>query len=221
MELAAEYQVAYDNNYRAFKKGISSTESIQYYTSWCVGYEKDLSKGETYNGPIEAAKAVGKLFPADRENVKILDIAAGTGYVGEELRDIGFVQIDALEPSEGMLEIARSKGIYQNHILDILGGTNYIIENDYYDCTAVSGGMGEGHIPCTGILEMIRIVKPGGVVAIAMREEYLNYVEEYQNKLEPLMEELEKAGIWEKIDRTVYENHFVGKTGVLFLYRVK
>ncbi|XP_055957022.1 uncharacterized protein LOC130012914 [Patella vulgata] len=134
---------------------------------------------------------------------------------------MGFLHVDALEPSEGMLAIAKEKGVYKNYILDILGGKKYSIGTDFYDCCVVSGGMGEGHIPCTGILEMIRIVKPGGIVVIAMREEYLNYVEEYQNKLEPMMEELEKEGVWEKIDRSIYENHFVGKTGVLFLYRVK
>ncbi|XP_050405329.2 uncharacterized protein LOC126821067 [Patella vulgata] len=218
-----EIAKVYENNLRAFKKGTSLSESIDYYTTWSRtgGYEKDLIKGGTYNGPIEAAKAVGKFIPTDRDNVKILDIAAGTGYVGEELHQMGFLHVDALEPSEGMLDIAKEKGVYKNYILDILGGKKYSIGTDYYDCSVVSGGMGEGHIPCTGILEMIRIVKPGGIVVIAMREEYLNYVEEYQNKLEPMMEELEKEGVWEKIDRRIYENHFVGKTGVLFLYRVK
>ena len=32
---------------------------------------------------------------------------------------------------------------------------------DTYDCLAVAGGMGEGHIPCAALHEMIRIVKPG------------------------------------------------------------
>jgi hypothetical protein len=30
-----------------------------------------------------------------------------------------------------------------------------------YDVAVVAGGMGEGHIPCNALPEMIRIVKPG------------------------------------------------------------
>lgn len=32
---------------------------------------------------------------------------------------------------------------------------------DTYDAAAIAGGMGEGHIPCGALYEMIRIVKPG------------------------------------------------------------
>ena len=32
---------------------------------------------------------------------------------------------------------------------------------DTYDCVAISGGMGESHIPCNAIHELIRVVKPG------------------------------------------------------------
>jgi hypothetical protein len=32
---------------------------------------------------------------------------------------------------------------------------------DTYDCVVIAGGMGEGHIPCVALHEMIRITKPG------------------------------------------------------------
>ena len=32
---------------------------------------------------------------------------------------------------------------------------------DAYDAITVAGGMGEGHIPCSALVEMARIVKPG------------------------------------------------------------
>ena len=34
---------------------------------------------------------------------------------------------------------------------------------DIYDCVAISGGMGESHIPCIALRELIRIVKPGNI----------------------------------------------------------
>ena len=30
-----------------------------------------------------------------------------------------------------------------------------------YDAVVVSGGMGEGHIPCVGLHELARLTKPG------------------------------------------------------------
>ena len=32
---------------------------------------------------------------------------------------------------------------------------------DTYDAVVLSGGMGEGHIPCSGLQEMARVTKPG------------------------------------------------------------
>ena len=34
---------------------------------------------------------------------------------------------------------------------------------DTYDVLALSGSMGEGHIQCKGLAEMVRIVKPGKI----------------------------------------------------------
>lgn len=39
-----------------------------------------------FTGPVVAAKAIAELYPEGREHVRILDIAAGTGQVGEEVK---------------------------------------------------------------------------------------------------------------------------------------
>ena len=53
--------------------------------------------------------------------------------------------------------IKQLKGIHNFHtLLNILS-----IHSDTYDVTVISGGMGEGHIPCAGMKELIRITKPG------------------------------------------------------------
>ncbi|XP_055955314.1 methyltransferase-like protein 27 [Patella vulgata] len=211
---------SYNINYGAHKVGITREESANYYTNWArTGtYDQDLSKGKIYNGPIVAGAALAKHYPTNRDNISILDIAAGTGYVAEELLKYGFKIIDALDPSEGMLEIAKTKDLYRKYICDFLNGGNVSIPEDDYDCCVVSGGMGEGHIPCSGLHEMIRVVKPGGLVCIVMREEYLSYVEDYKNKLEPLMAKLEKEGKWRRSSRDVIPNYSFNKNGVVFKY---
>jgi hypothetical protein len=84
----------------------------------------------------------------------------------------------------------------------------------------IAGGFGEGHIPCEGLKELARLAKPKGnsknnnylfivlfyrfflnicfhlgLVVIVMRKEYLSYVKDYVNRLEPLMNELQDSGL--------------------------
>ncbi len=67
---------------------------------------------DTYRGPKIAANFCDILIP--NKNAKIIDIGAGTGFVGEYLLKHGFTNVDALEPAKGMLDQAKEKGVYQN-----------------------------------------------------------------------------------------------------------
>lgn len=47
-------------------------------------------------------------------------MAAGTGFLGKELRKLGYNNLDAMEPSDGMVKILRASNIYQNVFLDAI-----------------------------------------------------------------------------------------------------
>ncbi|XP_046580289.1 methyltransferase-like protein 27 isoform X2 [Haliotis rubra] len=212
---------AYSANYGAHRVGISMQESVDYYSKWAQDgkYEQDLSL-ERYNGPIIAANYLADHYPDNRSSTKILDVAAGTGYVGEQLHTRGFKSVDALEPASGMLEQARKKNVYTDLYCEFLNSKRLPIKDDTYDCCVISGGMGEGHIPCDGLHELIRITKPGGLVCIVMREEYLSYVGEYKDRLEPLMQELEDAGKWEQLSRDVVPKYSFDNNGVVYKFKI-
>ena len=53
-----------------------------------------------------------------------------------------------------------------------------------------------------------------------MREEYLSYVAEYVDRLEPFMQQLVEQGAWTREERTVVPKYSFGKNGVVFVYRV-
>ena len=57
-------------------------------------------------------------------------------------------------------------------------------------------------------------------MVIVMRLEYLSYVEEYKDKLEPLMNTLEVRGLWRKVERKIVPCYSFQKEGVVFVYQV-
>jgi len=218
--LEGEDQSAYSANFKRHRKGISHKEMVQGYNEWADKYDVDLSP-DRYKGPEIAASFLAQYYPEDkRETVSIIDIAAGTGRVGEELKPYGFKNVDGLEPADAMLGIAKERNIYGKYYVEAIGIERTSIEDAHYDCIVIAGGMGEGHIPTKALNEMIRIVKPGGLICIVMREEYLKDVTEYAGRLEPYMEELEAKGLWKRFSRTVVPKYSFNKNGVVFMYNV-
>nr|KAG5707663.1 hypothetical protein BaRGS_031045 [Batillaria attramentaria] len=220
-ENAGEDGEAYAANFSAHRPGISPAEATAVYDNWAkMGlYEQDLCP-ERYTGPAIAANAVGNFFQQDRDKVLILDTASGTGFVGEELKKLGFERLHALDPSQEMLKIARQKNIYQKDYCCYLDNNRLPIDDDVYDCAVISGGMGEGHIPTAGLYQLARVVKPGGLVCIVMREEYLQHVAEYRDRLEALMKEMEVAGTWKLHSRTIVPKYSFDNNGVVFMFVV-
>ncbi|KAK3858186.1 hypothetical protein Pcinc_035613 [Petrolisthes cinctipes] len=115
-----------------------------------------------YNGPSNMVDALTKKVPeCRRKEIHVLDVAAGTGITGMGLAQNGFMNIDALEPSEGMLECLKSKNIYTNTFHEQVGQDHSNVPQGCYDVVFVVGGMTINHIPFTGVLEFIKFAKTG------------------------------------------------------------
>ena len=89
----------------------SSEDKEQTYDRWASTYESDLVNDMDY----VAHKHAAKLF---REYVidfdaRVLDVACGTGLVGEELKSLGYRLVDGTDFSSEMLRAARERGVYQ------------------------------------------------------------------------------------------------------------
>jgi len=69
-----------------------------------------------YSDPEKVAEQVlyfASGFP-QKADVKILDFACGTGLVGEQLKRFGFENIEGVDISNNMLNIAKTKNCYSN-----------------------------------------------------------------------------------------------------------
>jgi len=60
----------------------------------------------------------------------------------------------------------------------------------------------------------------GGHIVIVTRAAHVTNVEQYRDKLEPLMDKLEREGKWKKVERTIFKGFFLDKEGILWKYQV-
>ena len=108
------------------------------YDEWAAEYEQH--KWATGN-PVIAISAglIGR--HVDDFGARILDAGCGAGNLGQVLHQIGYDNLEALDPSAGMLEVARRKSIYRAlHELFLEPGID--LPGKTYDLVAASGDFG-------------------------------------------------------------------------------
>ena len=106
-----------------------------------------------------------------------LDVGCGTGALTETiLRRASPTQVDGIDPSEGYLALAREQVRDPRVRFDVGDARHLSVKSARYD--AVVSALVLNFIPdlTTGIAEMARVVRPGGIVA--------GYVWDYAEKME-------------------------------------
>ncbi|XP_042647796.1 methyltransferase-like protein 27 isoform X3 [Tyto alba] len=96
------------------------SERLRLYDGWAALYEQDVAALE-YRAPHLAAASLASAFPAPPAGARLLDVACGTGLVARELHRRGFRCLHGVDGSAGMLERARSTGLYQQLRRCVLG----------------------------------------------------------------------------------------------------
>lgn len=140
----------------------SNTEMLRRYDPWAETYDSDVGSFEDYLVPTEAVKVARQILDP---NALIFDAGSGTGLVGQALREAGFQRLIAVDYSTQMLDVARSKQVYQEvHQCDLSQPTK--IEDRSVDCVITCGTTSQ--MPSASLREFARIVRPGGHIIFAV-----------------------------------------------------
>ena len=102
------------------------------------------------------------VYPNATKDMKILDAGAGTGGIGEMLKVRGYTNVDALDISQEMLNLAASKNLYKKLICAPLTDTHMKeVETAEYDVVLCAGTIVYGQVKPGAIEQCARFVKPG------------------------------------------------------------
>ena len=108
-------------------------------------------------------EAVRQVFPdKPKDELKIIDVGAGTGLVGEELHKLGYSDLHALDISQEMLNEAKKKNVYNKLICASLSDQGIPdVETGEFDALICCGTLLMAHVRPSAFVEMIRMVKIG------------------------------------------------------------
>lgn len=163
------------------------------YDQWANEYDEDLADDFGYVMPRMAAEVFERYVPKD---ARVLDAGAGTGLVGVELNRLGYGDIEAMDISRGMLEVAGAKNVYGALHQKVMGEP-LGFETDSYGAAIGVGVLTLGHAPAGSLDELARVTKPGGVIAFTLRPDV--YAE---NGFREKQEQMVSEGKWELVEVT-------------------
>lgn len=147
----------------------SPEETARGYDRWAETYDQDMG-ANGYRHPSICLALLSRYV--ETHNAAILDAGAGTGLIGEWLRIIGYRELAALDASEGMLEVARRKGVYDELNHGFMGQT-LPFDDDRFTGAVSAGVFTLGHVGPEGLDDLLRVVRRGGFIVFTVKDRLL------------------------------------------------
>lgn len=165
----------------------SNQELAERYDAWAKDYDADVF---SYGYKIPAVIGGFTCRHVKPGSGAILDAGAGTGIMGEILALLGYSDLVAMDLSQGMLDVAATKGVYKD-LRQMVMGEHLDFPDNAFAATVACGVLSLGHAPPSSFDELVRITRPGGHIIFSVRADvYLN------GGFKEKQDALEQAGKW-------------------------
>jgi len=177
------------------------------YKEWASAYDQD---NDNLLGTVSQPLSV-QIFQEyiKDKSLRIIDVGCGTGLVGVELEKDGFTNFDGVDISQEMIDIAKQRGYSKLFIGSLNDSLPY--ENNEYDAAFCVGVFTHGHVGSERLDELVRIVKPGGVICFTINEGVYE-VYGFNSKIK----KLESENIWKVLE--IRKNDYMVKKNVKGFY---
>ena len=147
-----------------------STDALMsVYDDWAERYETELLDDWGYTSPQIAVALLQRYFNVD--GASVLDAGCGTGLVGELLAGAGVKELSGVDYSQGMLDKANDKGVYQ-FLAKIDLNKEVPIASASYDAITCIGTFTSTHVVPEALRELVRLTRSGGFVVFTVRDDY-------------------------------------------------
>lgn len=142
------------------------------------------------------------------ENLKVFDVGAGNGMVGEELVSAGVdtvIGIDIIE--EAAMATKRDRpGIYDEYFVEDLTKLSSDVEakisNEKLNCMTLVAALGFGDIPPHAFAGAYNLISDSGWIAFNIKEEFCS--EKDQTGFAKLIQKITETGVLEEKSRKKY-----------------
>ena len=184
-------------------------ELLDVYKKWASIYDKD---NDDLLGTVSQPTSV-QIFHKylSDKNQKIIDVGCGTGLVGVELSKLGYTNFDGIDISKEMIDIAIDRG-YRSLFLGNLNDS-LPLESNSYDAALCVGVFTHGHVGPSRLIELIRVIKPQGLLCFTVNEDvYESY------GFDKVIKELEAKKLWKLLESSKQE--YMTKKNVMGFYYV-
>ncbi|AWC21648.1 dTDP-3-amino-3,6-dideoxy-alpha-D-glucopyranose N,N-dimethyltransferase [Aminobacter sp. MSH1] len=163
------------------------------YAAWANGYDRETA-ALGYCLPFVIAGWVARHVPKGLG--PLLDAGCGTGLSGPYLAALGYGEIEGLDLSEEMLDLARARGGYAALTKAALG-RRLPWRDGHFAAIVSTGVFTAGHAPASSLDELVRITSRGGFVMFTVRDVVLE-AGGFRTKIS----ELEAVGKWRTVEES-------------------
>ena len=170
----------------------SDADTKLLYRDWASTYDETMLDGLGYLTPKNTANLLASVL--DKKSALILDVGSGTGLAGQNLAELQFTNLVALDYSSAMLGVAKArqhdgKPVYKDSIQADLNEELKMGDNTF-EAIICTGLFTHAHVGAGCLPELFRVLKPGSYFATTVHKDVW-----HDGGFDTVVKKLEEAGI--------------------------